>query len=91
MEGWHNQILQRIVRFPNREEFSREVYCIERNRAVAAERDKAGLSIVEEWSLSLIRWLEHLRRHPEFPAAKLTWVQDDMWLQTVRASAYRQF
>ena len=32
-----------------------------------------------------MRWLEHLKRHPGFPAAQLLEIQDDLWLQTLRA------
>ena len=35
--------------------------------------------------MSLARWVEHLRRHVECPARVLSSVQDDLWLQTVRA------
>ena len=37
-----------------------------------------------EWSLSLVRWVEHLQRHPDLPADVLLSVQDDLWVQTMR-------
>ena len=52
---------------------------------MAAARDGAGLCITREWALCLVRWLEHLKRHPDFPAANLLEIQDDLWLQTLRA------
>ena len=85
VEGWQHTILQRIVRVPYREDCSREVYCRERNRIVLGERDRDGLRIQTEWALCLVRWLEHLPRHPDAPAAKLVWTQEDTWLQTIRA------
>ena len=48
-------------------------------------RDGAGLCITREWALCLVRWLEHLKWDPDFPAAQLLEVQDDLWLQTLRA------
>ena len=45
----------------------------------------SGLSVRYEWALSLVRWVEHLHRHPLIPAALLLTVQDDLWVQTVRA------
>ena len=38
-----------------------------------------------DWAISLARWVEHLRRHVDCPAFLLLSVQDDLWLQTIRA------
>ena len=85
VEGWHSRTLQRIVRVQCVEGEARDTFCRRRNRVVQAARDGAGLCITREWALCLVRWLEHLKRHPDFPAAQLLEVQDDLWLQTLRA------
>ena len=52
---------------------------------MATARDNANLGVTSQWALCLVRWLEHLKRHPDIPAAALLEVQDDVWLQTIRA------
>ena len=84
VEGWNNQILQRILKVAYVEGESRERFCKRRNRIVASERERLGLAVSQEWALSLVRWVEHLRRHPELPAAILLTVQDDLWMQISR-------
>ena len=59
--------------------------CVWGRPRVASERERAGLSVRSEWALSLVRWVEHMRRHPATPASFLITVQDDLWIQTVRA------
>ena len=85
MEGKHNRILQRILAVPPQADESAERFCRRRNRVVAGARGQWNLSIAQEWSLSLVRWVEHLKRHPAMPAALLLEVQCDLWLQTMRA------
>ena len=36
-------------------------------------------------SLCLARWMELVQRHPESPACLILSVQDDLWLETMRA------
>ena len=64
---------------------SPERFCRRRNRVVAVERDRAGLDVQRDWALCLVRWMEHLHRHPSYPASLLLAVHDDIWLQTLRA------
>ena len=52
---------------------------------VAELRDRCNLKISEQWSLALVRWLEHLKRHPANPASLLLDVQTDLWVETMRA------
>ena len=85
VEAGHNKILQRILRIQPLEGESPATYMRRRNGILARERERLGLSVASEWSLSLVRWLEHLGRHPEQPASLLLNVQTDMWLQTLRA------
>ena len=85
VEAWHNKIIARIIRVPKSDLETAEHYSKRRNKVVAVERDRAGLSVRYEWALSLVRWVEHLHRHPLIPAALLLTVQDDLWVQTVRA------
>ena len=75
---------------------ARAVYCKPRNQIVANHRDNENLSIKREWSLCIVRWLEHVLRHPTWPASLLVRAQDDLWLQTlrflhVRASKYDSY
>ena len=84
VEGWHNAILQRIVRVPLAAGQSPEEFCKHRNRIIANERHSVGLSVRRAWAGCLVRWLEHLRRHPETPSAMVFAVQDDLWMDTVR-------
>jgi len=85
VEGWHNLILQRIMRVRSQAGEPSDNFCRRRNRAVATARDNANLGVTSQWALCLVRWLEHLKRHPDIPAAALLEVQDDVWLQTIRA------
>ena len=88
MESQHNKILRRIIGVrPNADECP-ERYCKRRNRIVAHERERLGLGVAQEWSLALVRWVEHLGRHPDMPAAVLLSVQDDLWVQTMRALSW---
>jgi hypothetical protein len=84
VEGWHNLILQRIVRVAFEEGESRERFCRRRNQVVACHREQFRLAVSLEWSLSLVRWVEHLHRHPDLPSAVLLTVQDDTWMQIAR-------
>ena len=85
MEGKHNRILQRILGLQRVADEDAERFCRRRNRLVALQRDGLNLGITREWSLALVRWVEHLRRHREMPASMLLDCQDSMWLQTIRA------
>ena len=85
MEGKHNKILQRILAIAPQSDESAERFCRRRNRAVAAARAQWNLSIAQEWSLSTIRWVEHLKRHMDMPASLLLEVQCDIWMETMRA------
>ena len=85
MEASHNKILKRIIGVRSEVDDTAESFCRRRNRRVAAEREQLNLSVSREWALSLVRWVEHLRRHPDMPAAMLINVQTELWLQTMRA------
>ena len=85
IEGWHNNLLQRIVRVRRVEGETPEHFCRRRNRIVAFERNEARLCIRDDWALCLVRWVEHLMRHTDGPGGKLLTVQDELWIQTVRA------
>ena len=49
----------------------KERYCRRRNRAVADHAEGAGIDIISDWSLSLVRWLEHLQRFGLDPGRSL--------------------
>ena len=85
VQAGHNKILHRMVRVQMQDGEPKERYCRRRNRAVADHAEGAGIDIISDWSLSLVRWLEHLQRHPDMPANVLVWTQDDLWLQALRA------
>ena len=85
VEGQHNKILQRILAIPQLPDDSAEQFCRRRNRAVAAARERWNLSISREWALSLVRWVEHLKRHADMPASLLLEVQCDVWMESMRA------
>ena len=87
VEGWHAKILQRIIRVQLEEGETPDRFCRRRNHIVAEERDRLGLAVRREWALSLVRWVEHLRRHLALPACVLLSVQDDLWLQICRGVA----
>ena len=74
-----------MVRVQMQDGEPKERHCRRRNRAVADHAEGAGIDIISDWSLSLVRWLEHLQRHPDMPANVLVWTQDDLWLQALRA------
>ena len=84
VEGWHNLILRRIVRVRIQPGESCEYFCRRRNRIVTTVRDNAKLAVTGLWATCLVRWMEHLKRHPDFPAAMLLETQDAVWLQTIR-------
>ena len=85
IEGWHNLILQRIVRVSCEDGEGAGEFCRRRNSIVSVHRKNAGSDVKLDWAMSLARCVEHLRRHPECPAGVFLSVQDDLWLQTVRA------
>jgi len=85
LEAWHNKILQRIVGMMPTGDETAERFCRRRNRVVADCRKRFKLTISEAWALALVRWVEHLERHPEMPASVLLKAQTDLWLQTMRA------
>ena len=85
VDGWHNLILHRIVRVQYEQGEEPDRFCRRRNRIVSTMRDKLNLRITPQWAMCLVRWLEHLQRHPESPGSMLLEVQDDLWVQTLRA------
>ena len=52
---------------------------------VAQLSDRYDLRVSRQWALALVRWVEHLKRHQEMPAAMLVNVQTELWLETMRA------
>ena len=85
MEALHNKILQRIIGAHPLSDDTAESFCRRRNRLTADLRERANLTISKQWSLALIRWVEHVRRHGDTPVARLLNVQSDLWLDTMRA------
>ena len=85
IEGWYNRILQRMIPVASLDDVDPATFCKHRNKVVTMERQRAGLDVKKDWALCLARWMEHVQRHPESPACLILSVQDDLWLETMRA------
>ena len=85
IEGWYNRILHRMIPVAAQGDVDAASFCRLRNRVVSLEKQRAGLDVKKDWALCLARWMEHVQRHAESPAHRILSVQDDLWLETMRA------
>ena len=73
----HNNIPQRSIGIRPDAGDTPESFVRRRGRIVAQERQRGSLAVSQEWSLSLVRWLEHVGRHPALPASIMLTIQGD--------------
>jgi len=81
-----SRVLRSILKFPKYSHESPAAFCLRRGKQFATYVKKYSCKWSHRWSLSVTKWVQHVKMHPNGHSALLMSVQNSQWLVDQRAN-----